>query len=144
MNKEYIYLLPDVFSYSTNNIYGKNRKTFYMKPNPRQMKDKVITMLKALHSNKPIITTPCKLTINHYRKRKNSVDVMNLEKIIADALTEARVWQDDKLVYQFCTSKVLGYSRNIILIKIETNINQQEDIQMLEHLNSLLHGDITI
>lgn len=88
--------------YSTNNIYARNGKHWFIKKKPREQKESYI--LQARTQKTEFYEDKVQVYIELYFWDKRKRDADNYSKLILDALTWI-IWKDDKQIYKLTTEK---------------------------------------
>lgn len=84
---------------SLNHMYGRRGSRTFLKADGWKYKSDVANIVADMGIR--CITKPVAVCVVAYMPDKRKRDIMNLEKITSDALTDAGVWLDDCLIHDY-------------------------------------------
>lgn len=112
------------FPMSANHMYGRRGSRSFLKPEGRKYKEEVANIVADMGIE--TLTTPVAVFVVVYMPDKRRRDIMNLEKITSDALTDAGVWLDDCQVHDYHITRhphtVPGGQLKIVVRGIDASI----------------------
>ena len=118
------FILENTRAPSRNNCYMFSKNGTYLKCDAKLLKQQIAWDLVSQFKkqNGKTIVKEVYACIYHYRKGKRQVDVMNLEKIICDAMTMAKIYEDDSLIKGCWQEKFLNSDQDMIIIDLSDQI----------------------